>query len=114
MEILPVLPGTPADRRKDSAANTTLTGMIDDPRLAERVGQYLLCIPETFAWYTHQNYEGHSLKRKGNGWFLVVHCRDNGNRMVCFYQGDTIGRVFQQFAIAIASDLVTWHQDQYA
>lgn len=88
--------------------------MIDSPELAEQVAGYLLCIPETFAWYTEWNYEGHTLKRKGNGWLLVVRGRTNGGRRVCFYQGNSIGRVFRQFAHAIANDMVEWHPDQYS
>lgn len=113
MEAKTILPGTPPHRRVNSAGNTTRTSMIDDPTLAEQVGQYLLCIPETFAWYTHNSYEGHSLKRKGNGWFLVVRARIDGHPMVCFHQANTIGRVFRMFAIGIVNDLIDWHPDRY-
>lgn len=101
------------NRRENSAGIPSPTAMIDDKGLAEQVGRYLLCLPETFAWYTWDTYEGHSLKRKGNGWFLVVRCRQKGVPMVCFNQGDTIGRVFQMFAIGIANDVITWHPDRY-
>ncbi len=99
--------------RKLSAGLPSKTAIIDDPVLAERVGAYLLSFPETFAWYTHDCYDGHTLKRKGNGWFLVVRATIERHRMVCFTQGDTIGRVFRQFAIALTCDQITWHPDQY-
>ncbi len=87
--------------------------LIDEPKLAEQAGRYMLAVPETLAWYTGGVYEGHSLKRKGSEWLLVVRMALDGAPKVSFTRGGTIGQVFREFAVGIAFDLVDWYPDQY-
>lgn len=85
----------------------------DSQELAERVGQYMLCVPECLAWWAGGIYDGHSLRRKGSNWLLVVRMTMDSTRVVSFTRGGSIGEVFSRFATGIVYDLVQWRADQY-
>lgn len=89
------------------------SSLIDEDWLAEKAGQYMLAVPESLAWFTGGVYDGHSLSRRGDKWLLVVRARLKRHPMVSFTEATTVGKVFQQFAIGIAYDIVDWRADQY-
>ena len=99
--------------RECSAGTPSPSMLIDSDALAEKVGQYMLSVPQSLAWWTGGRYDGHSLTRKGPRWFLVVRMTLDRIPVVAFTEGDTIGEVFQQFAIGIAHGLVVWRADRY-
>lgn len=74
----------------------------------------MLASPEALAWHTGAVYRGHSLKRKGSGWLLVVRVTLEGRRVVAFMSGETIGDVFRMFAVGASFDEVEWWEDNYA
>ncbi|MCK5566181.1 MAG: hypothetical protein KAJ07_13135, partial [Planctomycetes bacterium] len=52
-----------------------------------RAGAYILCIEEALGWYERVIYQGHTLKKKEDGWLLVVKARKGDRAVVAFFEG---------------------------
>lgn len=107
------LPGFTTHGGKVSARTASPSELLTDDDLAEQAGRYFLAVPECLAWWTGGVYSGHSLKRKRNGWLLVVKMSLRRQPVVSFTEASTVAEAVRQFAIGIAHDLVDWYPDDY-
>ena len=97
-----------------SKNGSTHDEMLQRTALSEKAGQMMLTFEEAIPWYTGMTYDGHTLKRKTEGWLLVVRVHDNGNPLVCFIGGEDPTDCARSFAIAAIYGGVVWHEDKYA
>lgn len=99
---------------------TKLWAMEMPPWLAHetRIMSWVVSAEQSLAWHYSKLLTGFTLKRRDDGWMLVVHVLADastgaGRPMVAFIRGDTVWGTFEAFALALKRDELRWKTDKW-
>lgn len=81
--------------------------------LNEKAAYFLLMLPEEIALYAGRVYNGHVMRRKEDGWLLVVNASLGGLPQVVFYSGATHADCVRNFAWDLVNGRVQWKKDKF-
>ena len=85
----------------------------DGSYLNEKAAYFLLMLPEEVALYAGMVYQGHVLRRREEGWLLVVNASQGGVAKVTFYHADTHATAVRNFAWDLVNHRVQWKIDKF-
>lgn len=83
-----------------------------------RILSWVVSAEQSLAWHYSKLLTGFTVKRKEDGWLLVVHVladasTGRGQPLVAFVHGDGIWDVFEKFALALKRDQIRWKTDKW-
>lgn len=81
-----------------------------------RGSEFLLELEEEVAWTDRVVYDGHTVKRKGSKWLLVIRSHDKkGNRNVAFYERDQVIDCFRElYRDLCVKSTIPWKPDKFS
>ncbi len=86
---------------------------IDPSGLYARAGTWLLDLPQVVGWYDKGTYTGHTLKRRENGWLLILRMEQRGKPMVAFQGGDDPEDCVREMARKLRAHRAGFRPDLY-
>jgi len=87
--------------------------MKKDRHDASRLVDYLLILPEDFAWYTGAELTGFVVSKKPDSWLLIVKATVRGQRKVAFFDAETIQDAFRYFYVNLKGGTIGWKDDRF-
>lgn len=90
-----------------------VTKAVDPGGLYERAGCWLLSMTEMIGWYEKMTYTGHTLKKKKEGWLLIVRAKAGKSKRVCFVTGKTPLEAVKTASWMLATRGLAWREDLY-
>lgn len=92
----------------------TRDAMYKDTQTATNAAKVFLTCEEALPWHTGYAYMGHTLRKKGKVWLLVVLAARDGIRVVSFWEGDSPTQCAQAFAFTAVYGDIDWKRDAYS
>lgn len=80
---------------------------------AIRLADYMLLLPEDFAWYTGKELTGLKYKKQEGGWLLVVTANGRTGSEVAFCGGPTITEATALFWRVLSTGAIKWRPNKY-
>lgn len=103
------MPITLLEREEQALKHTVYQGQVRYNAL----GLFICNLPERIGYHLGAVYTGHTIKKKGDRWLLIVRATVNGNKKVAFFESDSILLVWRNFySYAMIKDL-KWKDDKY-
>lgn len=87
--------------------------MKKDRKSASNLVDYLLILPEEFAWYTGLALRGFNVTVKPSGALLIVKATKGSAPVVAFYDAENIVDAFRYFYVNMRAGNIVWRPDRY-